>query len=170
MNQAFNRDRKRSAPPSEAEAKLNYIINQISAYRTKYFILHKVYRSLAFLLQFFILVLSAGVTVILGLNLDPPKIYNNIALSLSAVTGVLTALDSFFDLGPFSIKCREAADKFELLKLKGSFLKTGNPDITVESVEELKNECEAILLQLSSVHKEEKTEEEGKEIKDTLKN
>jgi hypothetical protein len=43
------------------------------------------------------LTLSAIVTIILGLKLEPAAVYNGIALVLSVCTGVVAGISAFFD-------------------------------------------------------------------------
>ena len=143
----------------EAKIKLDYIRELTGTNQKKYFSLHKRYTKLAFVLRFLSLALSAIVTILLGLGLEPSKVYNGIALALSAVTGIVSGLAAFFDFSPLAVKYKDTADKFEALKLKADYLELGNKNIQMDDVSEFKDEYVEILQETSSFFQKVKSEE-----------
>ena len=129
----------------EAQLKLDFVLEEASKSRKKYFNLQKIYSKLAFILKFLSLALSAIVTIILGLNLEPTRVFNGIALSLSALTGVVSGLSAFFDFSALAVKYKDTCDKLDTLKVKIEYFDLGNNAFNVKQVSEFKDEYLTIM-------------------------
>ena len=130
---------------AEGKAKLGFLISDLNQSIKKYKRMFNSCGKLAFILKFLGLALSAIVTIILGLNLEPTRVFNGIALSISALTGVVSGLGAFFDFSPLSIKYKDTFDKLEMLKLKADYLIVENDHIPLEEIELFRDEYLTIL-------------------------
>ena len=64
--------------------------------------------------------------------------FNGIALSISAVTGVVSGLSAFFDFGSLAIKYKDTYDKLGMLKVRIEYFDLGNDAFRVREVGEFK--------------------------------
>ena len=106
----------------DERVKIDFVKSEIEKAIRKYDKKQKKNTKLAFIIKILALTLSAIVTVILGLQLQPAQVFNGIALVLAALTGVVSGISAFFDFHELSIKYKDTVDKLELLKIKVNYL------------------------------------------------
>lgn len=150
----------------EAGAKLLLIQQETDKAIKKYTLKQQSSQHMATILRFLTLSLSAIVTIILGLNLEPVAMFNRIALSLSAITGVVSGLSAFFDFGALSVKYKDTLDKLGNLKLKTNYLSTGNEYVRLHEVNILKREYINVLNETYAFYQKMKEDELNQEDKE----
>ncbi len=124
----------------------------------------------AVVIRFLALFLSAVVTIILGLNLQPPEVWNGVALTLSALTGVVSGFSSFFDFNALAIKFKDTEDKLNMLRIKLEYLALRDDPIDDAEVDTLRDEYLHILEETydfyQSVKKEDSEEQKGRRFQE----
>lgn len=145
---------------------ISYLQSEVENSHKKYNKLRLRNERYAITIRFLALLLSAVVTIILGLNLDPSKVWNGIALTLSAMTGVVSGFSSFFDFNALAIKFKDTQDKLNLLRIKMEYLEIREAEISTQELDALRDEYLSILGETytfyQSVKKEDSEEKQGK--------
>jgi len=132
-------------PNQEIRIKVDYLKHEIDKCILKFHGKQKYNTRFGVTVKLLALTLSAVVTVILGLNLEPAIVYNRVALILSALAGIITSVSAFFDFNELSVKYKDTVDKFEMLKIKIEYFELGIQHATLEDVALLKEEYLLIL-------------------------
>ncbi|MDX8377195.1 MAG: DUF4231 domain-containing protein [Mariprofundales bacterium] len=120
----------------------------------------------AVLIRFLALFLSAIVTIILGLNLEPSRVWNGVALILSALTGVVSGFSTFFDFNALAIKFKDTQDKLNMLRIQLEYFDLRDGEVTREELDKMRDDYLQILRDtyefFQSVKKEDSDDSQGK--------
>lgn len=129
----------------EFKSKLTYIQTVIATGISRFEKKRKRNHKFGIGIKLLALALSAIVTVILGLNLEPLVLSNRVALVISALTGVVSGISTFFDFNKLSLKYKDTVDKMEILKVRADYLELSLSNTSAESVNGLMDEYFVIL-------------------------
>jgi len=162
----MSEEKKQEAPLPIDRQYVCYLRSEIDTSYRKYESLRKKNGQNAVVIRFMALILSAVVTIILGLNLEPSRVWNGIALTLSAMTGVVSGFSSFFDFNALSIKFKDTQDKLNLLRIKLDYIDLQDGSIDGKALDAIRDEYLEVLTETysfyQSVKKEDSEEQKGK--------
>jgi hypothetical protein len=163
-------DHERPAALANDRQYVQYLLAEVQKSSKEYKTRRLRHEKNAILIRFLALFLSAVVTIILGLNLDPSRVWNGIALTLSALTGVVSGFSSFFDFNALAIKFKDTEDKLNMLRIKLEYDDLRDGAVSEKELNELRDEYLQILGEtyefFQSVKKEDSEENQGKRFQE----
>ncbi|MFQ5604438.1 MAG: DUF4231 domain-containing protein [bacterium] len=129
------------------EVKIDFIKKEIESAIRKFNKKQRRNSKFGYIVKMLALTFSAIVTILLGLNLEPATIFKNIALVISACTGVVAGISAFFDFNELSIKYKDTVDKLELLKVKLNYIELDRDHVDFATIDKIKDNYLRVLQQ-----------------------
>jgi len=126
----------------ESTVKITYLKSQIEQSIKRYKAKRRFNAQLSVVVKFLALVLSALVTILLGLDATS---YSQVALVISALISVVGGVAAYFDFTDLALKFKETVDKLETLQVRLHYMMEGNTYIRMNEVEFMMNDYLYIL-------------------------
>ena len=164
---AVEQDQNVGSATNALEARFHFLRQELDKSAKKFTDWQKRNGKMGVVVKCLALGLSAVVTIILGLNMEPAIVYSRIALVISALTGVVSGVSAFFDFNELSLKYKDTSDKLDLLKIKFKYFELDTSQWSPESLDALKDEYLAILRETYEFFQQVRRDESDRTGKET---